>query len=587
MRERLLVRLFLQRFLDHDLISAETDRREALATIVGMLVALSLFLAVLLAVKYQFNMFLPPGLTAIFSLDDRFLLVTASMLVMALIAVAQWDSLALDARDGAVLGVLPVPQTVIVRAKCVAVALWAAGFVAAWTIAPTLLRPAALPVKLPIGGTGVIALVLAHAVTSIGAGALGFFAVLALRESLRAVLGQAVFRRVSPGLQASLVIACATGLLLLPGVYSGVGRDWLSQGRLSPLAVPSLWFVGLHESLAGWVFDELPRGNVPRFFASTEREATTLYRALWPLFRELGGIAIASLVATTALAAIVSLWNGRRFPVPAGLRVPRERTYRRLCAWLVTRVIARQPPVQAGFFFALQTVSRKASHRLTLASALAIGLALVVVSADAQMFAAAGATSTVPLAALAAQTILLAALTAGFRHAVRVPAELRANWTFKMCCTGTMRPYISGVMKAGWFGLILPTLTVISAIDAAVLGAWLAFLQFTLGVVVSRLLLEIAFLGYNRLPFASAYVPGAHLSVTSIVIPAVVLAAFSLAWVERAAIESLTAFGALLAVLASLATAVRKANASWRQPTDLPDLDESAALPTQRLTLAG
>ena len=72
---------------------------------------------------------MPPGIVSLSSLDDRFLFTSASMLVMALVAVAQWDALALDARDTAVLGVLPIPRAVIVRAKFIAIAVLAVSVV--------------------------------------------------------------------------------------------------------------------------------------------------------------------------------------------------------------------------------------------------------------------------------------------------------------------------------------------------------------------------------------------------------------------------------------------------------------------------
>src|SRR5689334_7035632 len=106
MRDGLLTVHFLQRFLDHDLISPHADRREVLTVTGAMFVVSSLFLAFFLAVKYQFNLFLPPGLTSVLALDDRFLLASLPMIVMALVAVAEWDALALDARDTAVLGPL-------------------------------------------------------------------------------------------------------------------------------------------------------------------------------------------------------------------------------------------------------------------------------------------------------------------------------------------------------------------------------------------------------------------------------------------------------------------------------------------------
>src|SRR5436305_5684419 len=85
MRERLLVRHFLQRFLDHDLISPQADRRQVITVTGAMLVVTTLFLSVFMAVKYQFDIFMPAGPTALFSLDDRFFWLSLSMLVMALI----------------------------------------------------------------------------------------------------------------------------------------------------------------------------------------------------------------------------------------------------------------------------------------------------------------------------------------------------------------------------------------------------------------------------------------------------------------------------------------------------------------------
>lgn len=189
MRERGLVRLFLQRLLDHELVSPHADRRAVLSLTVGALVAVSLFLAVVLAVKYQFNQYMPPGLTTTFSLDDRVLFVSLSVIVLALVAVAEWDALALDPRDTAVLGVLPIPRGVIVRAKFVAALIFGGGFAIALNLAPTVLRAAALPERLPVTIGGVLWLTLGHGVATLMAGAFGFLAVLSLREMLQFVLG--------------------------------------------------------------------------------------------------------------------------------------------------------------------------------------------------------------------------------------------------------------------------------------------------------------------------------------------------------------------------------------------------------------
>jgi len=69
MRDRLLIRHFLWRFLEHDLISPNADRHVVLSVIAGTLVAVSLFLVVLIAAPYQLFPLMPPGIVSLRSLD--------------------------------------------------------------------------------------------------------------------------------------------------------------------------------------------------------------------------------------------------------------------------------------------------------------------------------------------------------------------------------------------------------------------------------------------------------------------------------------------------------------------------------------
>src|SRR5205807_7976117 len=94
MRDRLLVRHFLWRFLENDLISPNADRHGVLSAFGGTLVAVSLFVAILIATPYVFFNNMPPGIVSLKSLDDRLLFTSASMLVTALVAVAQRHPLA-------------------------------------------------------------------------------------------------------------------------------------------------------------------------------------------------------------------------------------------------------------------------------------------------------------------------------------------------------------------------------------------------------------------------------------------------------------------------------------------------------------
>jgi hypothetical protein len=551
MRERLLVRHFLNRFLDHDLISPQADRRQVITVAGAMMIVSTLFLSVFLAVKYIFDIFMTAGLTALFSLDDRFFWLSLSMLVMALIGVVEWDALALDARDTAVLGPLPIPRSAIVRAKFVAVALFVVGFDVALMVAPTLLRIASMPVRLPVTLADALVLTLAHGACALAAGAFGFAAVLGLREALRALIGLARFRKISAALQGLLVVFLATSLLLLPASYGSVGRSWMTGGRVSPFAVPPLWFVGLHETLAGRVFDELPRGVPPRRYAAAEHQATLLYRSLWPLFHQLAGVAALALIVALAVAAAACAWNSRRLPAPpvAGRGGPGR--IGRGFAWVVTHLVARDPATQAGFFFTLQALMRSVAHRVTIATSVAIGLALVTVNLGGVNAPRALAFADVPVHRLAVQTWVLVAVLTGFRHAVRVPAEGRANWIFHLAWSGDERPFLAGVKRAGLLTLIVPTLALLFGWGAMTLAPFLALEHLACGCAVAVLLMEVFFVSYQKLPFASGYVRREDLkSLVPLYLVAVLILSLALAGLERAALPSATGgilfFGALL-----------------------------------------
>lgn len=577
LRERLLIRHFLRRFVEHDLVSSNADRREVLSVAGGVLISVSLFLAVLVALGYQFSNFLPPGLTSVRSIDDRFLFVSASMLVMALLAVAVWDALALEDRDTAVLGVLPVPLSVIVRTKVIAVALLAAVTAAAWNLPSILLRSFSLPFTLTVGLKGSLILTAGHAVATLAAGAFGFLAVFALREGLAAVLGHKGFRAISAALQAVLVVVLMSALLLLPGSARDVARTWLTSLSGWNVALPPLWFVGLHETLAGSVVDDLPRkeqGWLGPLLRVPELLATNLYRSLWPQYHRLGRIALMMLAIVTAVTIVSCAWNNRRLPAPVVRRRGGMRRVRSASRWIVARVLAPSSLQQAGFWFTMQTLPRRATHRAVLASAVAIGVSLMVVTIRGEV--------------LAAQTLLLAAVITGFRHAVQLPAELRASSTFGLAWSGDVAPYLSGVKRAGYVALVSPVIGILFLWHAVVLGIRLATLHLGVGVAISALMIELLFFRYRRLPLASGYVPMPELRSRAILYAGVVLSAsFILAWIERQTLNSLPAYLVFVGVLAGAGAAVAAADRASRASETVLELNEEAALPTQRLDLAG
>ena len=587
MGDRLLVRHFLGRFLEHDLISSNADRREVVSVIGGTVMAISLFLSVIITLDYQFSNFMPPGLVSVRSLNDRFLLVSASMLVMGLLAVAAWDALSLDARDHAVLGVLPISRTVIIRSKFVAVGVLAIGTDLAWNLAPTLLRSVAVPIKLSIGLKGALILTLAHGFVSLAAGAFGFLSVFALREVFSAVLGQDRFRSISPFLQGALVVVLTSALFLLPGSYGNVAHKWLAPNGSSAKALPPLWFVGLHETLAGSVIDRLPRVRPARPLVERERNATALYRGLWPVYRQLSRWALMAMAAVTIVTILASAWNSRRLPTAVD-HPRRTLTTSPVWRWMVEHVVARSSLRQAGFWFTLQTVPRRVNHRAVMASALAVGFSLVVIALRGHALEVETNIASIPLSILAAQSLLIVSVVTGFRRAAQVPADLRASSTFSLAWAGHTQPYVAGVKRAALAALVLPMLAVLFFWHAALLGVRVAVLHFGLGVALSILLIETLFLCYRRMPFVSVYVPDSELKSRGVAyIAGMFYLSFALAWVERLALGATFGYWLFAGVIVGLTVVVSAFDQRWRRAPVVLDLDEESPLPTQRIDLSG
>src|SRR5712691_6444131 len=295
---RLLRDHFLRRFLDNDLISPNTDRHEVLVLLAASLAVPGLFITVvLLGSKYVIG--IPtPALTSIAALDDKFLYISASMLIMALIAAVQWDALALDERDAAILGPLPVEAREIGRAKLSALVIFVAAFAVLLNGVPSVVFPLLTVSHFHVSIVSVVRMITVHAAVTMAAGAYAFLTIVLLRELLRLVLGPRWFARISAFVQVALVIALGATLLLLPTLASNVPARWLERG--SPLrAVPPAWFLGLYESGTGTVTLTI-RGlglRIPRYLVMPERDARVLYDALLPRFGPLAQVAIVALVS--------------------------------------------------------------------------------------------------------------------------------------------------------------------------------------------------------------------------------------------------------------------------------------------------
>jgi hypothetical protein len=580
---RILTAHFLRRLIDDDLISPNADRHESLSMIGAMLVSLGLFVSVIASMRYLFNPWLTPAVASVSALGDHFLYTSAAMTATALLTLLVWDGLAVDARDASVLGAMPIRIRTIVAAKFTALITFASMFAAALNLVPSLVAPALMVSKLPISFFQLVAIILAQALVVAMAAAFGFFAVLAIRGLLQALLGRTLFSRIAAVVQAALLVSVASAFLLLPIVATRVSRTWLEPQSRAVMMAPPLWFVGLQEMMTGDILSTMPAGRrLPPRIAAADARAVELYANARRLFPGLAATAAIKLTAVTVIALVLFAWNNRRMvpPPPAGATAG----WLRRAFSATARLVIRQPETQASFFFTLQALLRSPQHRLSLAASLAFGVTAsvfaVAVGSATRRAEAAAFTAGV----LAIQPVLIGALLIGFRHAVRVPAELAANWAVQVAWAGNTRRHVAGAKAAGTLlFIVLPVLALVpfyAALFTPRDAAGIALCGFAGGLAA----LEAMFLGYTKMPFACGYLPANLKTLAPVGFFSFIFFTYQFAHRERAALEygSATDFALRLFVLFLVLRAID----AFRRRTPRPfEFDEIPEPPTQRLGL--
>lgn len=497
-----LTRLFLRQFLENDLVSPDSDRAQLLAIVGALIISLTLFLSMFLSAPYSMAR-LTPGQAAVLTLNDKFFYVSLAMLITALIAAAQWDALSLDHRDAAILDPLPVRPGIVRWAKLTAVTMLGAVAAVALNVFPTWVFPWMLSFSLRQMSAGdVFRMMGIHAMVTVTAAAFGYLLIMTLREALSAVLGPKLFFRISPAFQSATIVALGSLILLLPSASRGVADRGFDGWRAQ---LPPMAFVALYEVASRNFIVELPRTGLNFKMMQRDPKPTALYEQRRPLFVPMaqrvewliGGLA-ATLVAAIAI-------NGLRAPVGGVLLTSSSRRRIRIGERVANAVIVRHPAARAGFHFAFATLFRSKTHRLTLAAAAAVAIAIIMFVLSRIELQAGKLTAGV----LVVQPLLYGCLLVGFRHLIRVPAELRANWGLRLAWRDNPRAFKDGVCRAGLAALAVPSLVAVVPLVASIAGIETALAHAALGLVGAAIVMEVLMLGYDKAPFACNYVPEA------------------------------------------------------------------------------
>jgi hypothetical protein len=370
-----------------------------------------------------------------------------------------------------------------------------------------------------------------HFMLTVTAAAFGYLAVMALRESLSAVLGPMLFTRWSPSMQATMIVAVGSLLLLLPPAATRVGQrgfsGWVSYS-------PPMVFVAAYEVVTQGFLNDLPRSSrmTPRM-ERRDRSNSDFYEERRPLFAPMARRLNVLLAGTAAILFFATIISGLRAPVGGALLVTTARRRSRLSEAITNAVIVRHPAARAGYHFAIATLFRSKTHRLTLAGAAAVSLAMILFVLSRMQLEVGNLTAGV----LVVQPLMYGCLLIGFRHLVRVPAELRANWGVRLAWRDHPRQFRDGVCRAGLVALALPALAVSAPLVSFIAGTQAALIHAALGLLGAAIFLDVIMLGYDKAPFTCNYVPGGAKALVPVFILAFLIGANLFARMELAVIN--------------------------------------------------
>jgi len=554
MRRRLLVRHFLNQFVESD-VTADVDRHQILAVAAAALITIPLFATIFMSVKYLMQPLQSPGWTAVTTMGDQMVFCATSLLVSAVIATLEWDALALSPRDSVILGVLPLPREEVVRAKVEALVTFAAAFVISLNALPILLHPPLTVANFQGNPLLLIPLVLAHAISTGLAGAFGFACVVGLRELLFFSLGERTFSRLAATIRSGLLFSFLVLLVLVPIRLSGP-PTWMFDSGDGPLFLqPVVWFAATDAAIAGRVIETLPTPDLPERLAVEESRLRAQYRRSLPQLTALALRGIGALAIVLTISIAVYLRNARRFHMlPEGQAANTIIGVSRISDGIASMLTTR-PASRAGFLFLFRTIAGNPSHRVYVTAFMATGLALVITIAPAAFSGGLGIAS-IRTSELVAQTLMLTAVVAGFRAAIRSSADSRAAWLFGVAESAGHGEFRKGV-RLGVITAVVATVLVLFPLHAAAWGPSIATAHAVNGVALGWLLVEVGSADVEQ-PLVLTIPPSDGLNTVGVVmLGATVIVVLVLGAIERAALATIAGTAAFAATLLVAAAAVR------------------------------
>lgn len=471
-----LLKLFLHRMIDPEVIAAGSETHQTLVNALALLAAGAIVITLMMGGRAVFLApVLSPAHRAMLMWSDQLFLILVTMAVSGFFASLAWDAIFPDVRDAFILGALPLQPMALVRSRIFALLLWGTLLFLAMQLPPGLLFPALWN----RGSFGALILGYAAQWTTLAmASWLVFATAIAAQGVLLLSLPQKWFLRISAVAQVGCLLLSFSILFLTPDVAAARRLpEWIIH------ALPPYWLLSLWQHVAG--------------------QPQTLTA-------DLSAPALAAFAVTTAAAVLL---------LAAGFRVSMRRSVEGYLAqrtgrawwlrgmeWMVDRTLLRDTGERAVFWFAARTLLRHRGHRLLLGVAFGVGLGYVLSGLSSAAYGHENWSK--PTAMLCAIPLeLLFFLLTGMRALFSLPVDLRANWMFRLS-DAEPASMMRGAEKLFWVFALMPVGLGLLPFYAAMwpMGTALRHTVYAMGIgwFFSEMLLK----KLRKVPFTCSWQPG-------------------------------------------------------------------------------
>jgi hypothetical protein len=481
-----LLRHFLLRLFQNDILKFENQRRESIILMMTFFSAAGCVISAAVLMPYLQAL---PGFTSETVWVEKTFFMTLCMAFTGIISVINWENMFLDEKDYLYISGLPIKTTTLFTAKLFSLLAFVGILSLALHVFPIFIFTFFLGEMInvnPFYHTSLLQFGVVHMLTSFMANLFVFLLVALIQSILRILLRGNTFKKISLAVQTLLLMGFVSIFTWFPQVASSLLE---LKEQYTPWFIyyfPPLWFVGLYEQLIG------------------------NYDFVFRLHFYIAPVAVTLLADLYILSIPVSF---KRFSRP----ISAKRVKSRFSAALRSlkkkfdSAFLRHPIQKAIFYFTINALRRSRKHKLHLAVYIALPLAFAVtqlVLLSLSPGKGPGYLQEKSFLLIALPLLLYLFIILGLRVVVNHPLTVEANWVFRIAEGDYPTHYLRGLKKAVLMVGILPYFILFFLFYTVCWGVIPAFFHSVFCGVTAVVLMEGFFVNYKKMPFVSAYVPG-------------------------------------------------------------------------------